>query len=167
MSVQFKKLKKGQLISLIVAIVLLAVLVPTAIYCGVNKESPSDMIKDVFTSNQEQLIGNWQSDNGLSAYTFKEDGTYDSYISSFSFTATYICDSSKLTLINSATSDSVVYKYSIHGDRLTLTLLEENGSSSEEKEVYEYKRVDNIKAQSILDYLKDQAESKSEESEEE
>ena len=167
MSVKFKKLKRGQIIAIIVAVVLLAAIIPTAIYCGVNKETPNDLIKDVFTSNQEQLIGNWQSDNGLSAYTFNEDGTYESYISSFSYTATYVSDSSKLTLINPSTSDRVVYKYVIHGDKLTLTLIEENGENPDSEEIYEYKKVENIKTQSILDYLKDHANSQSEESEDE
>lgn len=159
MSINFKKLNKKQLISIIVIAVLLIILVPSAIYCGVNGESPKEMISDMFTSNEEQLIGKWQGETGLTAYEFKENGTYDSYISSFSYTANYLADSSKLTLTNPATKGNVVYKYSVHGDTLTLKLYEENGNEPEEKEEFKYKRVENINSQSFVDFLKDYASS--------
>ncbi|MBR2100797.1 MAG: hypothetical protein IJ927_05740 [Eubacterium sp.] len=157
MNIQFKKLKKNQIIIIAVIAVLLIILVPSAIYCGVHGESPKAMISDMFTSNEEQLIGNWQGDKDLTAYSFKEDGTFESYISSFSYTASYVADSSKLTLTNPASGGNVVYKYSIHGDTLTLKLIEESGKEVEEKEVYEYKRVDTIRSQSFVDFLKDYA----------
>ena len=158
MSVQFKKLNKKQLILLIVIAVLIIVIVPTAIYCGVNKESPTQMVGDIFTSNQVQLIGKWQGDKNLTAYEFKEDGTFDSYISSFSYTGNYMADSSKITLTNPATTgSSVVYKYSVRGDTLTITLIEENGKEVDEKEKFTYKRVENIRSQSFTDFLKEYA----------
>jgi len=158
MSIEFKKVKKNQIIIIAVIAVLLIILVPSAIYCGVHSETPKDMLTDMFTSNEEQLIGNWQQSSGLSAYSFNEDGSYESYISSFSYTATYIADSSTLTLTNPASTGTVVYKYSIHGDKLTLKLVEENGISPDEKEEYEYKRVETIHSQSFVDFLKDYAE---------
>ena len=157
MSVQFKKLKKNQIIIICVVAILLIVIVPSAIYCGVNKESPKQMISDMFTSNEEQLIGNWQGEKGLTAYSFNDDGTYESYISSFSYTANYVADSSKLTLSNPATAGTVVYKYSIHGDRLTLKLIEENGKEPDSKEEFVYKKVKTIHSQSFVDFLKDYA----------
>ena len=138
---------------------LIIVFASSAIYCGVNKETPQQMMTDIFKSNEEQLIGKWQGEKALTAYEFKDDGTYDSYISSFSYTANYVADSSKLTLTNPATAGSVVYKYKIHGDSLTLRLIEENGKEPDEKEVYEYKRVENIHSQSFVDFLKDYADS--------
>jgi len=159
MNIKFKELKKNQIIIIAVVAVLLIILVPSAIYCGVHGESPKDMITDMFTSNEEQLIGNWQGEKGLTAYSFKEDGTYESYISSFSYTASYVADSSKLTLTNPASIGNVVYKYSIHGDTLTLKLIEEGGKKVDEKEVYEYKKVDTIHSQSFVDFLKDYADS--------
>ena len=160
MNINFKKINKRQLISIIIIAVLLIILIPTAIYCGVNKESPRQMVGDIFTSNQEQLIGKWQGEKNLTAYEFKDDGTYDSYISSFSYQANYFAESSKLTLTNPESSGNVVYKYSVHGDNLTLTLIEENGKEVEEKEKYKYKRVENIRSQSFVDFLKDYAESR-------
>ena len=162
MAVSFKKLKKSQIIIICVVAVLLIVLIPSAIYCGVNNETPKQLMTDMFTANEEQLIGNWQGEKGLTAYAFKEDGTYDSYISTFSYSANYIADSSTLTLSNAATPGTVVYKYTIHGDSLTLKLLEENGKEPEEAEEYTYKRVDTIHSQSFVDFLKDYAESKTE-----
>ena len=161
MKINFKKLNKKQLIIIVVVAVLLIVLVPTAIYCGVNQESPTQMVGDIFTSNQEQLIGKWQGEKGLTAYEFKEDGSYDSYISSFSYSGNYFADTSKLTLTNPATTGSVVYKYSVHGDNLTVTLIEENGKKVEEKEKFKYKRVENIRSQSFTDFLKEYADSQS------
>ena len=157
MNISFKKLKKNQIIIIAVISVLLIVLVPSAIYCGIHGESPKAMLTDMFTANEEQLIGNWQGEKGLTAYSFKENGTYESYISSFSYTANYVADSSKLTLVNPATPGTVVYDYSVHGDTLTLKLIEENGKEPEEKEVYKYKRVENIRSQSFVDFLKDYA----------
>ena len=159
MSLKFKKLKKYQIVLIAVSLVFLIAIISTAIYCGVNKETPQQMMTDVFTSNEKQIIGKWQGAKGLSAYEFKDDGTYDSYISSFSYSANYVADSSKLTLTNPATVGSVVYKYKIHGDTLTLKLIEENGKEPEEKEVYEYQRVENIHSQSFVDFLKDYADS--------
>lgn len=158
MAVSFKKLKKSQIIIISIVAVLLIVLVPSAIYCGVNNETPKQMFTDMFTSNEEQLIGNWQGEKGLTAYAFKEDGTYESFISSFSYKANYIADSSKITLSNAATPGTVVYKYTVHGDTLTLKLLEENGKEPDEPEEYIYKRVDTIHSQSFVDFLKDYAE---------
>ena len=159
MNIKFKKLKKNQIIIIAVIAVLLIILVPSTIYCSVHKENPKEMLTDMFTANEEQLIGNWQGDKGLTAYSFNEDGTYESFISSFSYTANYKVDSSKLTLSNPATLGEVVYKYSIHGDTLKLKLLEENGNEPREKEVYEYKKVDTIRSQSFVDFIKDYAES--------
>ncbi len=157
MSIQFKKVKKNQIIIIVVIALLLIILVPSAIYCGVNGENPKEMITDIFTSNEEQIIGKWQGEKGLTAYEFKDDGTYDSYISSFSYSANYLADSSKITLSNPATTGTVIYKYSVHGDTLTLKLVQENGREPEEKEEYKYKRVENIRSQSFVDFLKDYA----------
>ncbi len=163
MKINFKKLNKKQIIIIAVVAVLLIVLIPTAIYCGVNKESPAQMVGDIFTSNQEQLIGKWQGDKNLTAYEFKEDGSYDSYISSFSYQGNYFADSSKLTLTNPATTGSVVYKYAVHGDNLTITLVEENGKEVEVKEKFKYRRVENIRSQSFTDFLKEYADAHSDE----
>ena len=159
MSLKFKKLKKYQIVLIAVALMLIIVFVSSAIYCGVNNETPKQLITDITTSNEEQLIGKWQGEKGLTAYDFKDDGTYESYISSFSYSANYVADSSKLTLTNPATVGSVVYKYKVHGDSLTLKLIEENGKEPEEKEEYKYKRVETIHSQSFVDFLKDYADS--------
>lgn len=155
MKIHFKKLSKVQITVIAVILILIIVLVPSAIYCGVNSVTPKQMLTDMFTSNEEQLIGSWQGEKALTAYEFKDDGTYDSYIGSYSFTGNYVADSNTITLSNPDSNEKVMYSYSIHGDTLNMTLLKENGENPIEKEKYEYTKVEHINPQSIIDYLKD------------
>ena len=153
---KFKKLSKKQLIAVIIAAVLIIVIVPTGIYCGVKNESPAQMMTNMFT-DKDELINKWQGDKAIAAYEFKDDGTYVSYISSFNYTGNYTVEGKKLTLTNPASSGKVVYKYKIKGDELTLTLLDENGKAPEDKESVVYKKVDHINPKSVTDILGDLA----------
>lgn len=146
---------KKKLITIIVAVVLVVIILPSGIYCIVNKENPIQMLTDTFSSSESQLVGKWQGASGVSAYEFNEDGTYKSYISSFDFSGTYTVDGKKLTLYNTATSGSVEYKINVTAKKLTLTLTKENGvaTKGDEKDKIEFDRVDSIKTKSISDII--------------
>ncbi|MBQ8980918.1 MAG: hypothetical protein IJ077_04830 [Eubacterium sp.] len=157
---KIKKLSKKQLIAFIIVAVLLVVTVPTGIYCGVKHETPAQVVSKMF-SDQDKLINKWQSEKAASAYEFREDGTYESYISTFSFTGNYKVEGKKLTLFNPGSNSQVVYKYDI-GKKdnimtLTLVLLEQNGTEAEDKEEVVYKQVDHINTKSITDLFSDYA----------
>ena len=146
---------KKKLITIIVAVVLVVIILPSGIYCIVHKENPIQMLTDTFSSSESQLVGKWQGASGVSAYEFNEDGTYKSYISSFDFSGTYTVDGKKLTLYNTATSGSVEYKINVTAKKLTLTLTKENGVATrgDEKDKIEFDRVDSIKTKSISDII--------------
>lgn len=146
---------KKKLITIIVAVVLVIIILPSGIYCIVHKENPVQMLTDTFSSSESQLVGKWQGASGVSAYEFNEDGTYKSYISSFDFSGTYTVDGKKLTLYNTATSGSVEYKINVTAKKLTLTLTKENGvaTKGDEKDKIEFDRVDSIKTKSISDII--------------
>lgn len=146
---------KKKLITIIVAVVLVVIILPSGIYCIVHKENPVQMLTDTFSSSESQLVGKWQGASGVSAYEFNEDGTYKSYISSFDFSGTYTVDGKKLTLYNTATSGSVEYKINVTAKKLTLTLTKENGvaTKGDEKDKIEFDRVDSIKTKSISDII--------------
>ena len=146
---------KKKLITIIVAVVLVVIILPSGIYCIVQKENPIQMLTDTFSSSESQLVGKWQGASGVSAYEFNEDGTYKSYISSFDFSGTYTVDGKKLTLYNTATSGSVEYKINVTAKKLTLTLTKENGvaTKGDEKDKIEFDRVDSIKTKSISDII--------------
>jgi len=160
---KIKSFKKSQIIAIIFAAVLILALAATGIYGIVTKESPIEVISDVFTSDEEKLVAKWQGEKAVSGYEFKEDGTYDSYISTFSYSGVYHVDGNKLTLTNPAAEGKVVYKFSIHGDTLTLSLLEENGEAPEETEENEYTKVDHFNMRSFTDILQDYADEVQEE----
>ncbi len=151
--------KKSKIIAIIVAIVLVIVIVPSSIYCIVNKESPAQMLSDTFTSSEKQLLGKWQGETGVSAYEFYEDGSYDSYLSTFSFSGNYSLDGNKLTLTNPATAGHVVYKISVTEKKLVLTLYSENGTevAKDEQTKLEFDKVTHISTKSINDLISDAA----------
>lgn len=79
LSFKVKSLTK-QIIAIVIAVVLVVFVAIPGIYCAVHQESPADMIADMFTSNEKQIIGKWQTedDKGMAtgAYEFYDDGTY-------------------------------------------------------------------------------------------
>ena len=145
---------------MIVAIVLIVVVIlaiPTTIYCVKNHDTPIGMVQQVFNSNKK-LIGKWQDDTGLLGYEFKENGVYDSYISSFSFTGKYTAAGKKLTLKNTKTKSTVVYAYEVKNDVLTLTLLETNGEApANSEEVHTFTKVEEFQFKTITDAIQDLA----------
>ena len=161
MNIKIKKLNKQQLIGIIVAAVVVIVLAVTGITCAVRDESPSDLAKDIFTSDSQQLMGKWQDEKAATGYEFFEDGSYDSYILGASTRGTFTISGNKLTL-----RGTVVYKYSVTADTLTLTLLDADGKKDENEEVHTYKRVDHFNFKSLTELIQDLADDAEEETEE-
>jgi len=89
----------------------------------------------------------------LVAYVFYENGTYDSFLSNFNFDGEYTIDGNKITLYNPNTEKKMVYKFTIYGDVLTLTLIEEDGEEVEEQEVSKYDKVDELNMRSLTDII--------------
>ncbi|MFR5876472.1 MAG: DUF5640 domain-containing protein [Eubacterium sp.] len=164
MKINFKKLSKKQVIILAVVIVLLIVLIPSGIYCGIHKETPSQMLSDIFKSDETLILAKWQSEQSFTGYEFYEDGTYDSYISTFSFTGNYKIEGKKLILSNPNANSTVTYKFSINGDKMTLSLIDENGTEPDEKEELKFNKVDHFNMKSITDIFEDYANDLTEES---
>ena len=147
------KFDKKKLIAIIVAVILAIIIIPSAVRCIVYKESPAQLISDIFTQDSKQILGKWQGDTAFTAFEFFDDGTYSSYISSFSYKGKYDIDGGKITLTNSSLSGSVVYKFSIHGNSLTMKAVEENGREPEDSETMKFTKVDKITMQSFEDLL--------------
>lgn len=148
-----KKTVSKKLIAIIVAVALAIIIIPSAIYCIVEGETPVQMVTDLFSSSEKQLVGKWQGDTGVSAYEFYEDGSYDSYLSTFSFSGKYYIEGNKLTLTNPANAGKVVYKVKATEKTLVMTLIEENGMKPEEKEKQEFERVSHINTKTLNDLV--------------
>lgn len=156
---------KVKIIEIIVAIILIIVIVPSSIYCIAKKETPAQMLSDMFTSSDKQLLGKWQGDTGVSAYEFYEDGSYDSYLSTFSFSGKYSLDGNKLTLTNPATAGHVVYKITVTEKKLVMVLISDNGSevAKDDQTKLEFDKVSHISTKSINDLINDISDSTAEE----
>ena len=77
-----KKKKSGisKLVFVIIFSILVMTLIPSGIYCAVERINPIQMVSSVITFNNDDLIiGKWQNEERTSAYEFFEDGTYKSY----------------------------------------------------------------------------------------
>lgn len=149
-----------QLIISIVIAVFAAAIVTGTVVCAINHVNPVSYVAG--EANKGKLAGKWQSQNapGLSAYEFFEDGTYSSYISTYSFDGEYDVKGDKLVLKNTKTNQEATYKYAINGSTLSLTLVNTNGSDLDDKEPNKYDKVDSLNQKSIsqmLDAYKEKA----------
>lgn len=159
-----KKSGAGRVIFVIIFSILAMTLIPSAIYCAVERINPVQMVSSTFTSNNSQLIiGKWQNQSRSSAYEFFDDGTYESYFSTFSFKGDYTVKGDELTLSNPSSNSTVVYKISVDKNSLTMTVEQENGMLSENNQTTEYGRVDRIETKSLTDLLGSIVESAQEE----
>lgn len=142
------------IIAVVCAIILIAV-AGGGIYCAVTQQNPADATKSVFSSNEDKIIGKWQSQSspGLSAYVFYNDGTYDSYLSTVNFSGRYTIDGSTLTLINTETEKQVQYKFSVTAKELTMTLLDDNGDETDDPVKYDL--VSELNQKSFSDIIGD------------
>lgn len=142
-----------QVILIVVIAVVVVCLAGTGIICAKNNVNPVSYIAGEVTKNQ--IIGKWQSQSapGLSAYEFYDDGTYTSYISTYTFDGEYVIEGDKLTLKNTSSNQSVTYKYSIVGDTLSLVLVNQNGSEFTDSESSKFDKVDSLNQKSITEML--------------
>lgn len=148
------KLSTGKKIAIAAAAVILALIIAGGVYCVSTDQNPIEATQSIFSSNEEKLIGKWQSQDapGLSAYVFYDDGTYDSYLSSVNFSGEYTVKGNKLTLINPETSKEIVYKFKVSGKVLTLTLVEED-DKSKDPEISKYDSVEELNQKTLSDLI--------------
>lgn len=162
-----KKTKKvfttKQVVLLVVVTVLAVLAIGTAVICSVADVNPVSYIAGEV--NKDKLVNKWQSQTapGLSAYEFFDDGTYTSYLSTYSFDGEYEVEGDKLILKNPNSNQNVIYKYSIVGNTLTLTLADQNGTEMEGSEPNKFDRVDSLNQKSIQDIIDEYRASVSEE----
>lgn len=159
--------KKGIIIA--VVCLLAVIIIGGGVFCIVTEQNPVEAVQSIFTSREEAILGNWQSQDkpDLVAYVFYENGTYDSFLSNFNFDGEYTIDGNKLSLYNPDTEKRMVYKFTIYGDVLTLTLIEEDGEEVKDQEVSKYDKVDELNMRSLTDIigqLKDEHDEKESES---
>ncbi len=168
---KIKKLKGYQIAIIVFAAVIAAGLIWGGVYCAVNDESPSELIHDVVTPDDEQLIGKWQGEKAITGYEFYDDGSYDNYLLGFSTKKYYEINGNKLTLKSNTDNRRVVYKFKINGDKLTLTLIESEGKKRDGKDKQTYTRVKHFNFKTATEAIQDLAEElkddKTEETEEE
>lgn len=139
---------------LIVVVAVIAVLaIGTTIICSVADVNPISYIAG--EANKGKLVNKWQSQSspGLTAYEFYDDGTYTSYLSTYTFDGEYEVNGDNLILKNASSNQTVTYKYSIMGDTLTLTLLNQNGTEMEGREPSKFDRVDTLNQKSLQDLI--------------
>lgn len=144
-----------QVTIIIIACVVLALLIVGITVCAVKDTNPISYISSVVTNDKKHLVGKWQSQSapGLSAYVFNEDGTYDSYISSFKFTGEYETSGDRLILRNPENKEQVEYKYSVKGDVLKLELYKENNVKAEDTKESKFDRVDTLNQKTLTELL--------------
>ncbi len=140
-----------------VIIIVVAVIVVVAATFGiialVTDDNPVTYTTAVVTNSENKLIANWESEDypGRYAYTFNEDGTYQEYYGNYSFDYEYEATVTHLTLRNPQSGLEEVYKYTISGDTLKLTLVEQYGREIEDGETTIYHKVDTLNMADISD----------------
>lgn len=142
-----------QVILMVIIAVLVVIAAGTTIICAVTSTNPVTYIAG--EANKGKLVNKWQSQTapGLSAYEFFEDGTYTSYLSTYTFDGEYEVQGDNLILKNPNSNQNVVYKYSIIGDTLSLTLTDSNGDEMTGSEPNKFDRVDSFNQKSLQDII--------------
>lgn len=142
-----------QVLLMIIIAVLVVIAAGTTIICVVTSTNPVTYIAG--EANKGKLVNKWQSQTapGLSAYEFFEDGTYTSYLSTYTFDGEYEVQGDNLILKNPNSNQNVVYKYSIIGDTLSLTLTDSNGDEMAGSEPNKFDRVDSFNQKSLQDII--------------
>ena len=163
---KIKKLKGYQIAIIVFAAIIAAGLIWGGIYCAVNNETPSELVYDVVTPDEEQLIGKWQGEKAITGYEFFDNGTYDNYLLGFSTTKYYEVSGNKLTLKSSTDNRRIVYKYKINGDKLTLALIESEGKKKDGSDKQVYTRVKHFNFKSATEAIQDLADELKDDSEE-
>lgn len=147
--------KKIKIVICVIVALVVALLAGGGIYCVSTDQNPAEAVTSIFSSNEDKLIGKWQSQSspGLSAYVFRDDGTYDSYLSTVNFSGKYTVKGNKVTLVNPDTSKEIVYKFSVSGKVLTLVLVEEDDRISEEDKTLKFDKVDELNQKTLTDLI--------------
>lgn len=164
LNINFKSLSKKQIIIISVVTVLVLLLITWGSISIARNEDPITAARDIVTG-KDALIGNWQEEGAITAYVFYEDGTYQSYISSFPIDGHFELSGNKITLRANSADGYVTYKYYITGDTLVMTLVDSNGKEPEAKEEHTFQKVDELNMKTPIDILQEFAEEIKEESE--
>lgn len=148
----------------IVCALLGLLLIGGGIYCGVTDQNPKEAIEGIFTPREEAICANWDSQDkpGVLAFVFYNNGTCDRYISTWNFDCEYSIKGNQLTILNTDTKKKLVYRFSIVGKVLTLTLLEEDGKEPKEPQVSKFDRVEELHMKSLNDMISDAKEKQAE-----
>lgn len=154
---------KLKVVLAIVICIVLAIVIPTGIYCAVKQESPASVISGIFVSNEDRIIGKWQNDARTSAYEFKDNGTYESYFSTFSYSGDYSVKGDELTLSNPSSDSTVTYKIKLSNNELTMIAIKQAGLETDDdtESSSTYKKVERIQTKSITEILNDVTEASS------
>ena len=153
-----------QVVLLVIVAVIAVLAIGTAVVCTVADVNPISYIAG--EASKGKLVNKWQSQSapGLTAYEFFDDGTYTSYLSTYSFDGEYEVKGDELILKNPSSNQTVIYKYRIVGDTLSLTMTDSNGTALEDREPNKFDRVDSLNQKSIQEMIQDYRASVSEQS---
>ena len=154
MKFSIKKLNAKQITVLAVVAVFILVLLAWGTLSVVKHEDPISAVGDIFR-DEDELLGNWQGEKGINAYVFYDNGTYESYISTFSIKGLYTVNGNRITLTSSGADGTVVYKYKIKGDQLILTLVSSNGEEPDDDEQHVFTKVDQLNMKTLTEALQD------------
>ncbi len=146
---------------MIVAVIAVIVILVGGIYCGVTEQSPVQAINTAFGANNDKLIGNWESDAnpGFSAYVFNEDGTCDQYVLTAVFHWDYEVKGNKLSMVNKTTSKENVYRITVSGDKLTMTLIVQDDVEVDNGDTLAYNKVEELHQKTLTDVLQNMKQS--------
>ena len=150
-----KSNSKIKIALVIIACILAVIIIPSGIYCAVEKVTPAQMVSNIVVSNADRIVGKWQNEAGSNAYEFYENGTYDSYFSTFSYSGDYTVDGDELTLSNPNNDSTVVYKIKVSKDSLSMKVYKQAGleANQDEETTAEFKRVERIQTKTIDELL--------------
>lgn len=141
----------GIVLGILVALSVIA----TLIYSAVVKVNPVSAFTSFFKSDKAEIIGIWEDDDfdGATAFVFREDGTYDRYISTANFPGEYTIDGNKIILKNANSELTLTYKYRLSGDHLYINTIDSIGGGGDLGEETGYHRVDKLSQRSLNDLI--------------
>lgn len=148
--------QKIKLTIIIVISLIILIAVPTGIYCAVNHETPKEMVSTMFQGTDKKIIGKWQSDNGIDAYEFFEDGVYDRHTANMTYSGKYSVKGNTVTVTKIGSGMSLTYKVDFSKDTMTLELIKEGDLDPTDEDKMTYRSVQNFDlktAQELIDYL--------------
>ncbi len=151
----FSSFSKGKKIGIIVAAIVLVLVLVSGVYCIVTEQNPLQAVNTITGSNDNKIVGNWESDSnpGISAYVFNEDGTCEQYVLTAAFHWDYQIKGNKLSMINSETSKENVYQITVSGDKLTMKLVKQDDKDVEEGETLLYNKVEQLNQSTLIDAI--------------